>query len=101
MAEWIAVLTVQKLDTKTRNGFDWHWKYWNEIQKPEYKELEKALSLPTVVLEPRGASRRGPRGLVDIEATGRPSDAFDLLGKRNASRWPGSQAVLLLAPQRP
>lgn len=90
MAEWIDVLTVQKMDTKTRNGFDWHWKYWNEIQKPEYKELEKALSLPTVVLSPRGASRRG---LAVIQASGLPMGAIDLRGRWISSRRPGFQGA--------
>ena len=43
IADWIAVLEAQKMDTKTENGFDWHWKYVAELKKPEYVELEKIL----------------------------------------------------------
>jgi hypothetical protein len=71
MAEWIAVLEVQKMDTRTRNGFDWHWKFWNEIQKAEYKEIEKVMLIPSTAIRPL-AGRAGlampafPEGRVDI-----------------------------------
>lgn len=79
MEEWIAVLKEKNLNTTTQNGFDWHWKYWNEIQKAEYKELEKLLLItPVSIAPPHPASHR-------ISGNFLPG-AYDLRGRRLPSR---------------
>lgn len=74
MAEWIAVLEAQKMDVKTRNGFDWHWKFWNEIQKAEYKEIEKVMLIPSTAIRPLA-------GRSDLTMTTLSNGRFDILGR--------------------
>jgi hypothetical protein len=77
LAEWIAILKERNLDTLTRNGFDWHWKYWNEIQKQEYKDLEKILILPSTPIVRHDRNPRAPGWAADAGM----SVIFDLRGR--------------------
>ena len=77
MDEWIAVLTAQSMDTKTQHGFDEHWKFWAEIQKPEYKAVEKLLLIPSVSIAPRPSGE--PRDLAILAAP--QAGRFDLQGR--------------------
>ena len=94
MNGWIAVLTEQKMDTKTGNGFNWYWKFWNEIQKPEYKELEKLLLIETVGLAPenRLMVRRSPFPAGMIQGR------FDLQGRTIPSRAAVGGNRFLISP---
>jgi hypothetical protein len=76
MKEWMAALQAQKLDTKTKNGFDEYWKYWNEIQKPEYQDLEKNLLTAPLTL-----AWDGKAGLRALPATLALPGGFDALGR--------------------
>ena len=62
---------------------DWHWKFWNEIQKPEYKELEKLLLVAPVSIA-RQAGK--PPSLNLIQVSGLPVGGFDLLGRNLGGR---------------
>ena len=92
--EWMAVLKEQNMDTKTQNGFDDYWKYWNEIQKPEYKELEKLLLIDPVGLA-RPMLTRGKPGLT---LDGMPPGLFDLRGRMMPSRQSGNGNSFLCSP---
>jgi hypothetical protein len=67
--EWIAVLKAKNMDTQTKNGFDWYWKFYYEIRKPELADMDKLLLAPSVSLAPRArkgtlqVSSAPPRGL--------------------------------------
>jgi hypothetical protein len=88
MAEWIAILKSRNLDTLTRNGFDWHWKYWNEIQKQEYKDLEKILILPSTPIVRHDRNPSTPGWVADAGM----GVLFDLRGRavRRAKAVPGA-----------
>lgn len=74
--QWKAVLEAQNMDTRTENGFDWYWKFWNEIQKPEYKDLEKIM-----LLAPTGVSPYLSRPRAEPPLLGGMSGRFDLTGR--------------------
>lgn len=92
MSGWMAVLAEQNMDTRTENGFDWYWKFWNEIQKPEYKELEKLLLIAPVGLVPRSRLAGNTSPLSAGLAAGR----FDLRGRAFLSRETGSGNIVLV-----
>jgi hypothetical protein len=75
--EWIDVLRAQNINTTTSHGFDWYWKFQGEIQKQEYKELEKILLVTSVAIAPRAAQLRIARFTAEM-----PGDFFDLRGRR-------------------
>ncbi len=82
---WIAALEDRGLDAKTGHGFDWYWKYYAELQKPEYTDLEKILLLPSVALAPRRGGEKGIRVLSNRQAdrTSTPllPGGHDILGR--------------------
>lgn len=43
MTEYVALLKTQNMDTEKGNGFDWYKKFSAELEKQEYKDLEKLL----------------------------------------------------------
>ena len=94
MAEWIGVLTAQGMDTLTENGFDEHWKYWKEIQKQEYKDLEKIMLTAPVGVAQRIAARRA----IDFHAA--PAGLFDLRGRRVSPRSLEAEGFLKLLRRR-
>ena len=81
--EWIALMTEKNMDTKTKNGFDWYWKFQVELQKPEYVELEKLMLVTPVRI---ALNRPVPPGLL---GEGERTAVFDLQGRR----IPASQAI--------
>lgn len=69
---WKAVLDGRGMDTKTQNGFDWYWKYHDEMLKPEYVDLEKALKIaPVSLAAPAGGWGRTARAIGPFDALGR------------------------------
>ncbi len=43
LSDWKALMKSQNQDTLTTHGWAEYWLFYNEIQKPEYKDLEKLL----------------------------------------------------------
>ncbi len=55
--EWEAAMLAQKLDTKTENGWSDYWLFYNELQKQEYKDLEKLLIDPVQIIAQKSFGR--------------------------------------------
>ena len=73
VAAWKVVLDGKGMDTKTGNGFDWHWKFVDELAKQEYVDLEKILLTASVAIAPVRSARPGVRIL--------PIGTYDALGR--------------------